>query len=115
VNGLNEAADGGATHPAHAILQGYDYDGKGYLKENPEKKFQFPCAYNLHTEWAKTYTKDNWWDGPHDLVPVPNENAIGNQDNIVRGGKIQQPLNKGSAVYRSRWFADVPLWPKANW
>lgn len=193
-NGMNEAADGGATHPAHAILQGYHHNLTGYLEEDPKKKFQFPCTYNLHTEWASTYTKDNWWDGPHDLVPVPNENklllttdrdvhifdivketfehglsvqqhylhgfqpidyrygvniegreewlprsdikslslapnkdyiyvqpvwgyedAVGNKVNIVLGGKVHRPLNNGSTVYRSRWFADVPLWPKANW
>ncbi|CAI7669048.1 unnamed protein product [Penicillium bialowiezense] len=180
-NGLNEAPDGGATHPAQAVLQGYYYDkSTELLEESRTTKFQFPCASDLHTEWGGgAYA--TWWDGPHDLAPVPNErklllttdldvyvfdinkgafergecaqsdylkgfrslgsrrgvnsqgredvslglndsliyvqapwksaSALGNQINVYHNG-VYIPLFKRWDVYRSRWFADVPGWPK---
>lgn len=45
------------------------------------------------------------WQGP----------AQGYQVNRVSGGKLQSPMKFSGQMYRSRWFQDIPGWPKAKY
>ncbi|KAF7179468.1 hypothetical protein CNMCM7691_008401 [Aspergillus felis] len=73
VSGTTEAANGkGVT--AYGIVQGYQYDS-GKRTFNVSQNYKFPCASRLTTEWACT-SEGAYWDGPHDLVPVPNERLL---------------------------------------
>lgn len=45
------------------------------------------------------------WQGP----------AQGYQVNRVSGGRLQSPMKFSGQMYRSRWFEDIPNWPKAKY
>ncbi|OAQ64961.1 hypothetical protein VFPPC_06140 [Pochonia chlamydosporia 170] len=69
VAGTTDAADGtGGT--AYGIIQGYEYRNKTLLESF---NYTMASASQLASEW-KTYAK--WWDGPHDLVPVPSGRMV---------------------------------------
>lgn len=69
VAGTTDAADGsGGT--AYGIVQGYKYRSKTLIKSTG---YKMPSASQLGSEW-KTYAE--WWDGPHDLVPVPSTRIL---------------------------------------
>lgn len=72
--GTDIAADGSDNAPAYGVIQGYPFDqDTGLLREDLAFKYTFPEYWEIDTEWGHGY---NWWSGPHDLVPVPNERVL---------------------------------------
>ncbi|THC98564.1 hypothetical protein EYZ11_001994 [Aspergillus tanneri] len=71
--GNTDAADG-TGGVSYGIIQGYKYDQiRNRLTKGASYTMTF--ARQLGTEWEGTpFAK--WWDGPHDLVPVPSQRVL---------------------------------------
>lgn len=55
-------------------------------------------------------------DGNHNLLYVQAawKDVTSHQINLLENGKIQPGVTYPQELYRSRWFADTPTWPKAH-
>ncbi|KAJ3478660.1 hypothetical protein NLG97_g8518 [Lecanicillium saksenae] len=55
-------------------------------------------------------------DGNYNMLYVQSawQAVTSRQINILEGGKMQPELAFAQEVYRARWFADTPTWPKAR-
>ncbi|PNY23385.1 WD40/YVTN repeat-like-containing domain protein [Tolypocladium capitatum] len=72
VTGNTDAADGtGGT--AYGIVQGYKYD-KSSRRLTESTGYTISFARRLSSEWDGAFAK--WWNGPHDLVPVPSKRIL---------------------------------------
>lgn len=71
--GKTDAADGSGGE-AMGIVQGYKYD-QSSNKLSESKGFTMSSAERLDAEW-KGQPFEKWWDGPHDLVPVPSSRTL---------------------------------------
>lgn len=55
-------------------------------------------------------------DGSHNVLYVQAawQGVTSNQINLLQNGQLQPALTYPQELYRSRWFADTPTWPKAR-
>ncbi|KAM3560611.1 hypothetical protein ARSEF4850_003579 [Beauveria asiatica] len=55
-------------------------------------------------------------DGNHNVLYVQAvwQDVTSNQINLLENGRLQPALTYSQALYRARWFADTPTWPKAR-
>ncbi|KAJ6784289.1 hypothetical protein PWT90_06419 [Aphanocladium album] len=55
-------------------------------------------------------------DGNYNVLYIQAgwQNVTSYQINVLEGGKMQPDLRYSQQVYRARWFADTPTWPKAR-
>lgn len=55
-------------------------------------------------------------DGSHNVLYVQAswQDVTSYQINLLENGKLQPGLTYPQQLYRSRWFADTPTWPKAR-
>jgi hypothetical protein len=71
----NEKAADGRDGPSRGLLRGYKRSKPGadtVLDPKPAYSYLMGESRQCDTEWGRT-ADGNYWDGPHDLVPVPNE------------------------------------------
>ncbi|EQL02217.1 WD40/YVTN repeat-like-containing domain protein [Ophiocordyceps sinensis CO18] len=71
--GTTDAADGSGG-VAYSVVQGYAYNGESRPRLRESDTFTMPEAKHLSAEWKGRFSK--WWDGAHDLVPVPDERVL---------------------------------------
>ncbi|KAE8146992.1 hypothetical protein BDV25DRAFT_161437 [Aspergillus avenaceus] len=74
----------------------YGYDRTGRFTELPLSDLK---SFNLAPDGAFLYVQSLWRE------------FRGFHTNVVMDG-IRQEINIGDEIYRSRWFADIPGWPK---
>ncbi|KJZ76512.1 hypothetical protein HIM_04241 [Hirsutella minnesotensis 3608] len=77
VAGNTDAADGsGGT--SYGIVQGYAYNEQAQPKFRESDAFKMAEAKKLASEWTGSSSPEfaNWWDGAHDLVPVPSKRIL---------------------------------------
>ncbi|KAM3510482.1 hypothetical protein MY11210_005884 [Beauveria gryllotalpidicola] len=55
-------------------------------------------------------------DGNHNVLYVQAawQDVTSHQINLLKNGRLQPGLTYSQALYRARWFADTPTWPKAR-
>ncbi|OAA37948.1 hypothetical protein BBO_07328 [Beauveria brongniartii RCEF 3172] len=55
-------------------------------------------------------------DGNHNVLYVQAawQGVTSNQINLLENGRLRPGLTYSQALYRARWFADTPTWPKAR-
>ncbi|KAF1734403.1 hypothetical protein CRV24_005941 [Beauveria bassiana] len=55
-------------------------------------------------------------DGNHNVLYVQAawQDVTSNHINLLENGRLQPGLTYSQALYRARWFADTPTWPKAR-
>lgn len=72
--GTDVAADGSDPIPAHGVIQGYPFnETTGELYEDEAYYYRISNYSDIDLQWGENY---NWWSGPHDLVPVPNQRKL---------------------------------------
>ncbi|OAQ72692.1 hypothetical protein VFPPC_00597 [Pochonia chlamydosporia 170] len=60
--------------PSASTLNAYAYNN-GRFQAKPVHEFKVSAPIKLTTEWANTQYS-GWWDGGHDLTPVPNQRKL---------------------------------------
>lgn len=72
--GTTDAADGSGGI-AYSVVQGYAYNYESRPASfSVSDTFKVAESRQLNEEWEGPASK--WWDGAHDLVPVPNERVL---------------------------------------
>ncbi|KAN0076573.1 hypothetical protein V8E54_006715 [Elaphomyces granulatus] len=78
VVGTDKAADG--EEKAYGLLNGYQHVGPTTIAmpliEEPRYSYSMPTTAQCITEWGRGTPLGRYWDGPHDLVPVPGERKL---------------------------------------
>ncbi|KAM3425841.1 hypothetical protein NHJ13734_009882 [Beauveria thailandica] len=75
VAGNTDRADGRGGK-SFGIVQGYKYD-QSSKRLTRSTNYTMNSARQLDTEWQGTGTGfEKWWDGAHDLVPVPSTRIL---------------------------------------
>ena len=72
--GSDHAPDGADGVPAFGTVQGYPYNRETkQLGSDPALIYRMDHAWHQHEEWGED---KNWWVGPHDISPIPNERRL---------------------------------------
>lgn len=69
--GNTDAADGSGG-VSYGVIQGYNMRDPGRLSQSVT--YTMSEASQLGAEWDGAFA--NWWDGPHDLVPIPSRRML---------------------------------------
>ncbi|KJZ70752.1 hypothetical protein HIM_09885 [Hirsutella minnesotensis 3608] len=69
----NTRAANGKEGKSYGIVQGYQFNAANNMLAE-SKNYTMPFARQLSDEWGPPY--DDWWNGPHDLVPIPSERIL---------------------------------------
>lgn len=68
----NTAGADGSEGISYGVIQGYRLTDQSML--NKSATYTMSVARQLNSEWVGEFA--TWWDGPHDLVPVPSERML---------------------------------------
>ncbi|BDD56297.1 hypothetical protein MPDQ_002043 [Monascus purpureus] len=74
----------------------HGYNREGQYEELPRGDLK---SFSLAPDGSFLYVQSLWRE------------FRGNHTNMVVNG-VKQDINEGDAIYRSRWFGDIPGWPK---
>lgn len=72
--GTDKAANG--HEPAYGLLNGYKFtsmSGVEPLRDTPLHTYRMPNTSRCTTEYPDGQDGGKYWDGPHDLVPIPHK------------------------------------------
>ncbi|PYH37506.1 uncharacterized protein BO87DRAFT_450649 [Aspergillus neoniger CBS 115656] len=74
--GTDKAADGSECR-AYGLLNGYQWSKEHhYLDKDSVNSYRMPTTAQCFTEWPSDDPNSKYWDGPHDVAPVPNERKL---------------------------------------
>ncbi|GLA04542.1 hypothetical protein AnigIFM60653_004597 [Aspergillus niger] len=74
--GTDKAADGSECR-AYGLLNGYQWNEEHpHLEKEPVNSYRMPTTAQCFTEWPSDDPNSQYWDGPHDVAPVPNERKL---------------------------------------
>lgn len=108
--GNDKAADCSECR-SYGLLNGYQYNSTDLLEEEPAYSYRMPTATQLITEWGKGTSDGKFWDGPHDIAPVPNQRKflISTDLDVHEFDLETQTFRTGDAVAATYLKGFVPL------
>jgi hypothetical protein len=72
----NDKAANGREGPSRGLLNGYKRSKPGadtFLDPKPAYSYLMDESRQCDVEWGRKTADGQYWDGPHDLVPLPNQ------------------------------------------
>ncbi|KAB8069207.1 hypothetical protein BDV29DRAFT_198855 [Aspergillus leporis] len=98
--------------PSYGLLNGYRYTShRTTLEREPVYSYRMLTTTRCTTEWGPQTTNGGYWDGPHDIAPVPHERKflITTELDVHEFDFESERFKAGDAVAETYMQGFVPL------